>query len=232
MILAEHLESATLGADLIMLDDIMKACSRSWADGDLSDCDALAVEEAVDRRRKALKADRPVLPPTPPKAARRHPVSPDRRASIERKRRVAASGSLPPHLAAGFTQGELSVLSIVTAEVRRSGQCAMFLDQIAALAGVSRSTAKNALRQAARLGLLSVTQRRRRGKLSDTNIIEILDASWLAWMRLRSKGQFADHHANKKESSLTKTPRSALPWGQPPRLEAGEGGFRAARSDS
>ena len=40
-----------------------------------------------------------------PRPARRPPRSPDRRASIGRRRRQAASGALPPALAAQFTQG-------------------------------------------------------------------------------------------------------------------------------
>jgi hypothetical protein len=145
--IAEQLESAVLGASPLVLDDIMRACWRGLAAGELSELDAEGVSEAAEARRAALKAPRPKPTPTPPAAARRPVVSPDRRASRERKRRVAASGSLPPNLAAGFTQGELAVLSIVAAEVRRGGRCAMFIDQIAALAGVSRSTAKNAIRQ-------------------------------------------------------------------------------------
>jgi hypothetical protein len=62
------------------------------------------------------------------------------------------------------------------------------------------------VRKAALLGLLSITQRRRRGKLSDTNVIAILDPSWLAWLRLKSKGQFADLHGYKKDSSSLKQP--------------------------
>ena len=39
--------------------------------------------------------------------------SPDRQASIERRRRLAASGPLPPAMAARFTVSELAVLRIV-----------------------------------------------------------------------------------------------------------------------
>jgi hypothetical protein len=43
--------------------------------------------------------------------------SPDRQASIERRRRLAASGPLPPVMAARFTVSELAVLRIVGDEV-------------------------------------------------------------------------------------------------------------------
>jgi hypothetical protein len=68
---------------------------------------------------------------------------------------------MPPALAARFTVGELAVLRIVGDEVRARKVCGLHLDAIAARAGVSRSTAKNAIREAKRLGLVEVQERRR-----------------------------------------------------------------------
>jgi hypothetical protein len=73
---------------------------------------------------------------------------------------LAASGAVPGRIAAGFTQGEAAVLSVIGREVQRGGRCEMPLDKIAALAGVSRSTVQNALREARRVGLVTVTERR------------------------------------------------------------------------
>ncbi len=64
----------------------------------------------------------------------------------------------------------------------------MPLDKIAALAGVSRSTTQNALREARRLGLVTVTERRRQGAKSLTNVVEIVLAEWAAWLKLGAKG--------------------------------------------
>jgi hypothetical protein len=60
----------------------------------------------------------------PRAAARRRQRSPDRQASIERRRRLAASGPMPPALAARFTTSELAALRIIGDEVRHHGVCA------------------------------------------------------------------------------------------------------------
>jgi hypothetical protein len=44
---------------------------------------------------------------------------------------------------------------------------------------VGRTTVQNAVRQARRIGLVTVQQRRRRGLPSLTNIIRIISAEWL-----------------------------------------------------
>ena len=70
-------------------------------------------------------------------------------ASMERRRRWAASGRLPQGIAARFT----------LAETASRGDCRMYVDHIAAVAGVSRSTVKTAIRQARTLGLITVEER-------------------------------------------------------------------------
>jgi hypothetical protein len=57
---------------------------------------------------------------------------------------------------------------VVAREVQRADRCELCLDKISALAGVSRSTTQNALHEARRLGLVTVTERRRRGAKSLT----------------------------------------------------------------
>jgi hypothetical protein len=80
---------------------------------------------------------------------------------------------MPPQLAASFTTSELAVLRIITDEVREHGQCDRTLGEIAARAGVCRATAQNALRHAARLGLLTIEERRRSGRPSLPNVIRM-----------------------------------------------------------
>jgi hypothetical protein len=111
---------------------------------------------------------------------------------------VASSGSLPPSLAAHFTIGELAALSMVVGLARQHGVCDAPIDKIAAMAGVSRSTVKNGLRLARRMGLLTVKERRRRGQKSETNIVQIISAEWLTWLRLKggNRGQKSDHHVD------------------------------------
>src|SRR5436190_18942530 len=53
---------------------------------------------------------------------------------------------------------------------------------IAARAGVCRSLVKNALRTAARLGLLTVQERRREGRRNLPNVIRIVSKEWTVWL--------------------------------------------------
>ena len=62
---------------------------------------------------------------------------------------------------------------------------------MAAVTGVCRSTVKNAIREAARLGLLTVEERQITGFRNDTNIVRIVSPEWLAWLRLARKGNAA-----------------------------------------
>jgi hypothetical protein len=65
------------------------------------------------------------------------------------------------------------VLRIVGDEVRQHGAYALYIDAIAARAGVCRTTAQNAIREARALGFVTVEERRRRGQPSLTNIIRV-----------------------------------------------------------
>ena len=97
---------------------------------------------------------------------------------------------MPPQLAAFFTTGQAAVLAIVAAEAGPHGACERSLDELAARAGVCRSIAKRALREAVRRGLVAVEVRPREGRRHDTNKVRITSASWRAWL-LRSGGKKA-----------------------------------------
>jgi hypothetical protein len=172
---------------LAQLEDVSRLLWRAHAEQHIDDGAAGAVSEAVQARRSRIKGMRPAPLPSPPCARRRPPRAPDRARSIERRRRQAASGAMPPALAANFTTGEAAVLAVIAREVQRAGRCELYLDKIAAIAGVCRSTAQNALREARRLGLLTVTERRRRGAKSLTNVVEVVSAEWRAWLRIGFK---------------------------------------------
>lgn len=120
---------------------------------------------------------------------------------LRRRRKVAASGAMPPAIAALFTPGETAALSIIAMEIRQRGHCTLCNDEVAAKAGVSRSTVKNALRQAKQHGLIRVTERPRKGMKNDTNVVEIVSGEWSTWLRRdgpvevsEDRGQTADHH--------------------------------------
>ena len=109
-------------------------------------------------------------------------------ASMERRRRWAASGRLPPGIAARFTLAEQAVLALVAAETARRKDCRLSIENMAAIAGVCRSTVKNAIREARQLGLLTVEERQITGFRNDTNVLRIISPEWLAWTRLARKG--------------------------------------------
>src|SRR5215203_287900 len=95
---------------------------------------------------------------------------PLRALAIARRRHLAASGPMPPALAARFTVSELAVLKIVSDEIRQHGTCFCTVAEIAARAGTSRTKVQDAIRQAARLGLLTVQERRREGQKNPPNV--------------------------------------------------------------
>ena len=109
-------------------------------------------------------------------------------ASMERRRRWAASGRLPPRIAARFTLAEQAVLALVAAETARRKDCRLSIENMAAVAGVCRSTVKNAIREARQLGLLTVEERQLTGFRNDTNVLRIISPEWLGWIRLARKG--------------------------------------------
>jgi hypothetical protein len=116
------------------------------------------------------------------------PATYDRARSRERRRRLAYAGPLPPRLAARFTVGEAAALKVIADEVRAHGKCDRTLGEIAARAGVGRTTVQNAIRQAVRLGLLAVQERRRPGARSLSNVIRIVSAEWCSWLERGRKG--------------------------------------------
>lgn len=173
------------------------AVNRLWisaGQGDLTDDEVVALDALARSRRAHLTGS--------PRAGaassvlqrvgsifkpRRRQTSPDRQASRERRRKLGGSGALPDILRGHFTEGERATLTVIAGEVGQRGHCALPLDKIAALAGVSRTTCQNAIHEARRRGLLSVTLRPRRGAKNLPNLIEITSAEWLAWIVRGSK---------------------------------------------
>jgi hypothetical protein len=110
-------------------------------------------------------------------------------ASVERRRSLASGGWMPGNLAARFTVGEVAALAVIAQEVVRHGACRLFIEQIAALAGVTRSTVKRALKEAHGLGLIRIEERRLTGWRNDANVVTITDPAWLTWLRMRQRGE-------------------------------------------
>ncbi|MFG5121731.1 hypothetical protein [Methylorubrum sp. POS3] len=182
----DTIEAAITVASSAALVELNRAIWQGLSSGALAEDDAGRLAEAIHARQAAAKAvAAPVTGKVRPASLfppRRPQRAPDRAVAIERRRRLAASGPLPPALAAHFTTAELACLRIVADEVRTRGSCRLYLDAIAARAGTSRTTAKNALREARLLGLVKVEERPQYGSKNLSNVVTIIDRTWLAWI--------------------------------------------------
>ncbi|MDR2839021.1 MAG: hypothetical protein LBV49_10745 [Azonexus sp.] len=194
----EHALSVIAGLrSFAQLDEMSRAISKDYGSGKLTDDDAAALYGAVEARRRevrgvdrlAVRAPHVVLQARaagrpshfPPR--KRQPTSPDRRASMTRRRTLAASAPMPPAMAAGYTTGELATLRIVADQVRDTGDCRLTLGEIAARAGVGITTARNAIHGAALDGILTVQLRRRRLRPNLPNVVRIVSQEWLTWIK-------------------------------------------------
>jgi hypothetical protein len=171
---------------LTRLDHLSRSIWQGLAAGAVADDDAQALAERLHARRSIVRGEiKPVGIPVgrpsifPPRRVQRAPKRP---IAIARRRHLAASGPMPPALACKFTVSELAVLRIIGDEVRQHGQCDRCIDEIAARAGVCRRMVQNAIREAARLGLLTVEERRREGRRSLPNVIRIVSKEWTSWL--------------------------------------------------
>lgn len=170
--------------------------------------------ELAESELEALWARAAARPRPLPGAARKHlghasrtparrPES-ERARRLERRRRVAAGGWLPPVLAAWFTPGETAVLAVVACETMLHGRCQRTNGELADLAGVGRTTVLRALRQAVRLGLLDRQERRIAYDRNAPNILTVTDARWSSWLRLRrSRGVGAKARAPDDRISIS-----------------------------
>jgi hypothetical protein len=117
------------------------------------------------------------------------------------------------------------VLRIVADEVREKGQCGRTYCESAAEAGVGRTTAQDALRRAAKLGLAHVEVRLRPGRKHRANVITMVSKEWRAWIDRRDpagtrliqprtnetsparhdKVQNSEHHGQQDSKSIFQT---------------------------
>ncbi|MCJ2120970.1 helix-turn-helix domain-containing protein [Methylobacterium sp. J-077] len=203
---ADELRRAIEAATRITLPSVTALLWHAYGEGKVTEAEAESLSGLIEartlsapRRGDTLGVTQVLRSPDPGTANAEDPgisqprVGSPRRAvgsrprtdvSMERRRRWAASGRLPPGLAARFTLAEQAVLALVAAEVVRRKDCRLSIENMAAVAGVCRSTVKNAIREAARVGLLTVEERQITGFRNDTNIVRIVSPEWLAWLRL------------------------------------------------
>ncbi len=187
----DQMANAIVGArTLTRLDHLSKAIWQGLVAQAVTDDQAQQLAELIHARRIVVRGEvKPVgIPPGrpsifPPRRLQRPLLRP---VAVARRRHLAASGPMPPSLACRFTVGELAVLRIVGDEVREHGHCDRTLAEVAARAGVSRSTAKNAIRAAAAMGLVTVQERRRAGQVNLPNVIRVVSRDWLQWLERRA----------------------------------------------
>ena len=184
--LAERIEAALRGPMTApALDALARTLWGAFGAGELIEAEAERLDLLLAERRRGL-TDRTAARPMAGLArlrAPRRPRSPDRQASVERRRRLAASGAVPAEHAAHFTQGQAAALAVIGHEAACGRPlCDWPMDKIAALAGVCRTTVREALRLAANLGLVHVRERRRPGARSLTNVVTIRGKRWWRWL--------------------------------------------------
>jgi len=184
-----ELQIAMVGS--CQLDDLSSQMWRLVAAGAISDEQAEILSTAINKRRAALKPANASAKAVGQISCyskshfkpRQHPRSPDREASRNRRRRLGGSGALPDVLRCCYTESQRAVLCIVAGEIKARGTCDAPIDKIAALAGVCRSTVQTALHEARRLGHITIMHRPRTGQKSLTNLVKIISAEWLAWIK-------------------------------------------------
>src|SRR3954467_3230655 len=177
---AQQLRQAVEAAPRVDLAKMAGLLWKAFAAGQVSEAEATALSEAIELRRAPPAAQKP--------AQRRLGSRPRMSASLERRRRWAASGALPPQIAARFTLAETAVLAVVSAEVRQHAACTLTIGHIAAVAGVCAQTVRNALRVAQRLGFVHVEQRRVSAWRNRPNRVTILSPEWTTWLRMARRG--------------------------------------------
>jgi hypothetical protein len=189
---AEKIRQAVEAAPRERLSDLSRALWKAFAAGAVTEEEAnslsvlIASRQLIQAVNKGGQVGRIANSVVGGAAfpARRLGSRPRTSESLERRRRWAASGRMPPQIASRFTLAEQAVLAVVALEASKRGDCRLALDHIAALAGVSRTTVRNAMKQARALGFVTVTERRVSTFRNQPNIVAIVSREWLAWMRL------------------------------------------------
>lgn len=175
----DEIRRAVEAAPRCGLTEVSSLLWKAFAAGRVSETEAEEISELIESKKAV----------TPKQAPRRSGPRPRSPASTERRRSWSSSGRLPPKLSARFTSAEVAVLAVVAVEVKKSGDCRWPRAKLAAVAGVSESTVKRALRAARDLGLVVVEERRLSAFRNETNIVRIVSPEWITWLRVGGGGQ-------------------------------------------
>jgi hypothetical protein len=151
----------------------------AYAAGLLGEQATQALAERIESRRPKRTEPTSFRPAA---VAAKPQRSPDKQASIERRRRLARASPVPPELVHEFTTSEHATMTILVGEIQKHGLCSRCIDAIAALAGTCRTVVRNTLNKARRFNLLQREERRRRGQKSLTNLVRIINPVWRQWL--------------------------------------------------
>src|SRR5215204_1897343 len=198
---AEQLRRAVEAAPRVELPKVSALLWKAYAAGTVSESDAADLSHLIEARKALPAPQKPVQ--------RRLGSRPRSPASMERRRRWAASGALPPALAARFTLAEQSALAVVAAEHRKCGDCRLTNKEVADVAGVSVTTVKNALRVARALNLISIEERRLTAFRNAPNVVRIVSPEWRAWLRLGGGGKSVPRSPTGYKNQRSRTSKRA-----------------------
>lgn len=218
---ADEIRRAIEAATRLTLPQMTALLWRAYGEGRVTEAEAEVLSGLIEARTDAPAARRfsPATPAasnsgdsqpaqdTAASARRAVGSRPRTNASIERRRRWAASGRLPPGLATRFTLAEQAVLALVAAEAVRRKDCRLAIGHLAAIVGVAETTVRNAIREAVKLGLVTVEERRVTGFRNDTNIVRIVSPEWAAWLRLARKGAMLNTYPSLQRGGGCKSPQ-------------------------
>lgn len=118
-------------------------------------------------------------------STRRNRVTPAVRSKeIQRRRKWASGGNMPPEIRACYSEAERAALAVIADRCRKKGHCDLCLDEIARIAGVSRTSVQNAIRKARSKDCehISVRERPQTFGKNLTNVIKIVSLSWRGWI--------------------------------------------------
>ncbi|KQT51175.1 hypothetical protein ASG43_21460 [Aureimonas sp. Leaf454] len=201
-------------------EGLTRVLTDAWvlsADGKLNDDEAAEVERAV-RARQQPGARREVI-------GRRGPsrrTEEQRAGALARRRLLAASGALPPDVAARFSVAEQAVLMVVAVEVARRGDCRMSVGELSARAGCSQRSAQNAVRKAASAGLISVEARKVARRRNDTNVLRVIDRAWRRWLDPWRAEGWVQTNARQDQTHIPRRRSTRLsPWNPEPVTKIG-----------
>src|SRR5215210_3572823 len=177
----EQLRRAVEASPRAELPTVSALLWKAFAAGQVTEAEASALSETIELKKALPAPQKPVQ--------RRFGSRPKTPASLERRRRWAASGALPPALASRFTLAEQAVLAVITAEHRKRGDCRLTNKEVADVAGVCITTVKNALRAARSINLISIEERRLTAFRNASNVVRIVSPEWRSWLRFGGGGK-------------------------------------------